>query len=424
MNWVIYFLFASVSFANLTIAGEVYVIELAALITIFTVMLRGVTGGHVKQLQFLDIVVIMYAVFGILAVVSGADHIWESARYYRANVLTPTLIYVAFRIAPITPELFKRGLYLLLPMLVIQALLLIRAYIVMGGRQQFFEGHLTYTITLAALFVVGVSTVFFLRNENKSALKKTASVIAMLIIVPALYLTFSRTSLGALVLLTPLALYLWDRPVLLRFSGKCVLGSLVFFLFLLFSSSIVYKTSGIDLEKQRELQASSERLFSTELFVQDLTGRFVMWGRLVDKAMEDPILGGGGSASQTGHNGSGIASAHNLLVTVLLTSGLPGVLLIVLMINATYKCFNGIALRQGLVNKLGSLLWVSFGSLLMVAITGGLGGGRIFLFYALMGMVVRLRLDTSATVIEESEVVVNKNVLHKSSSNRVLRLKK
>lgn len=423
MNWIIYFLFVSVSMANLTIGGEIYVVELAAVLALTVILLSGIKDKSIKKLVFIDIVILAYAFFSLTSVVSGAEHLWESARYYRANILTPTLIYFAFRFLPLTPDLFKRGLYFMLPLMLIQSLLLIKSYVLIGGRQQFFEGSLTYTITLAALFVVGASVVFFLRKEDKSTFKTILTAVSLVIILLALYLTFSRTSLGGFLMLAPIATFVWQRPGLVRLSGKVVFSGLILFLILLFTSSIVYKGSGIDIQKQREMYDSSSRLFSVELFVQDITGRFKMWGRLTDQAMENPVLGGGGASYSTAKRGSHIASSHNMLISVLLVSGIPGILLFISIIMGTYKCFNKIVGQQGLVNDLGKLLWVSYTSLLMVGITGGLGGGRIFLFYALMGMISRLLfIDRSNFSPEVTELPENIRPVP-SSSKRILNLK-
>ncbi len=422
MNWVIYFLFAAVSMANLTIAGEVYVVELAAVIALVASFSKGIKPVEIKALVYIDFIILIYAFFSLSSVVSGAEHLWESARYYRANILTPTIIYFAFRFLPLTPRLFKRGLYFMLPMITIQCLLLIRSYVLVGGRQQFFEGYLTYTITLAALFVVGASIVLFLRKEDKSTFKIVVNTILIIIILSGLYLTFSRTSLGGFLMLAPIATYVWNRPSLVKLSGKFVFSGLVLFLVLLFTSSIVYTSSGLDIEKQRELQNSSNRLFSVELFVQDITGRFRMWGALTEKAMENPILGGGGVSYSTAERGHHIASSHNMLISVLLVAGIPGLLLFMAVIVATYGCFSGIANRPGLVKDLGKLLWVSYTALLMVGITGGLGGGRLFLFYALTGMVARLLVDKTDFGFDNKKTDV-KVAINKPVYSRTVKLR-
>ncbi|MFK5894877.1 MAG: O-antigen ligase family protein [Pseudomonadota bacterium] len=423
MNWIIYFLFVSVSMANLTIGGEVYVAELAAFIALSAILMKGIKDNSIKRLVYIDIIILVYAFFSLTSVASGAEHLWESARYYRANILTPTLIYFAFRFLPVTPKLFKRGLYFMLPMIVIQCLLLIKSFVLIGGRQQFFEGHLSYTITLAALFVVGASVVWFLRKEDKSTFKTILTFGLMVIIITALYLTFSRTSLGGFLMLAPIATYVWKRPALVRLSGTAVISGLMLFLVLLFTSSVVYKGSDIDIAEQRELQNSSDRLFNVNLFIQDITGRFKMWGGLTERAMENPILGGGGASYSTAKRGHHIASSHNILISVLLVAGIPGILLFIVIIMATYKCFNVISKRSGLMNDLGKLLWVSYTALIMVAITGGLSGGRLFLFYALMGMIARLSVEKSNFGENDTDEVVNTKVVNENVSTRMTRLR-
>ena len=404
MRLLIYFLFITVSFADYSIASELYIIELSVIFVLLAILINGKKDKKIKRLLFIDKMIFFYALFGLLSVVVGMDNLWESSRYYRANILTPTLIYISFRYLPIDIKTFKYGLYCMLPMILIQSALLIKSYLLFGGRQQFFEGSISYTISLAALFVLGAAILLFLKIEKitffKLFFKLLPKLLALGLVVVALYLTFSRTSLGSFLMLAPITVYVWNRAYLVRLSGKLVLCGLVLFVMLLFSSSVTYQGSGIDIQKQRKLQHSSARLFNTDLLIQDLTGRFQMWGVLTSRALENPILGGGGSNYSTLRRGHYIASSHNMLISVLLVSGLPGMLLFILIILGTYGCFNLIVKNKGIINIFGRILWLSYSSLLMVAFTGGLGGGRMFLFYTLMGLIARLTFFRSDDEIE------------------------
>lgn len=421
MKWLYYLLFAILSSATVTIAGEVLIIEVIVLFVLLGYLLQGVKPAYIKKITLLDKLVVAFAILSVFSVVAGSYNLWDSARYFRHHVLTPTLLYFSFRLLPLTPELFRKGMLFFVPIVFVQALLLIRGYLLYGGRQQFFEGSLIYTITLAAMFVFALSITLFFMKDNKSKTGLMVLVTVFVVLLAGLYFSFSRTSLGGFILLVPLSIYVWKRPALVKLSGRIVFGVVAFFMFLLTTSAVVYEDSGLNREQQSEIQHSSKRLFSAEILLQDMTGRFDMWGRHMNKIMDRPLSGWGGAGYATNINGQHIASSHNMIISVLLVSGIPGFLLFLFMITSVYKCFHAISFKKGLVFVQGKILWVSFSALLMVGFTGGLGGGRILLMYAMMGMIARLSL------FKDSEDGVPQHVQpasHVNYKHPILRMKR
>jgi O-antigen ligase len=135
------------------------------------------------------------------------------------------------------------------------------------------------------------------------------------------------------------------------------------------------------------------------------------WGTVANMALEHPILGSGGAGYRLGKKGGtrfNLGSVHNVLLSSLIVSGVPGLIIFLMLIWATYRRMNVIPGDTEPIISLGKILWCSFTMLILVAITNDVTGARILYMFFLMGLIANLSLvesrqDAPAPEVEESK---------------------
>lgn len=390
MNFVVYLLFALVPFTNMAIGGHVYLLEIPLLLCLF--LLPFAPGKKLIKLTFLDVLVFIYALFSLISVAVGVESLYESARHYRLMVLTPVLIYFVVRLVPQKIENLRTDLYFMLPAIVWQVVLFIQFYITHGQRPVNVPGAVS-TVTLSLLFCFGISILFFIKKKERTAINKLLALFLGALFLVALFLNATRASIIGFVFLTPLVIYIWRKIKFKKRFSYLVMFTIVLLLGLIVSNAILFKD--LQIEVSREVEKSIERVYSPELYLADFRGRLFFWGVMAQKAMEHPILGTGAASHNIGFRGGtlfSLGTVHNMFVSMLITSGVPGLILLLSIIAATYSVLNKIQSDNEIVNSIGKFVLLNFSILLLVATTNDLSGGRVFLFFLLMALSAKLPL--------------------------------
>jgi len=162
-----------------------------------------------------------------------------------------------------------------------------------------------------------------------------------------------------------------------------------------------------------------ERVFDLEMLLWDMSGRIDFWGRIANHALENPIFGSGGASHNIGTSGGtafSLGSAHNVLVSTLVTSGVPGLIILLSLIWAVYKVFKVIDNKTISQCVLGKSVLASVSVLLMVAVTNDFSGGRVFLWFMFLAISARMLnelprmawLEKTEDEIDADEPQVNK----------------
>lgn len=411
MKWSIYALFAVMPLTQVTVAGHVLLLEIVLLGVIFAMLMTGGNAGATKRVLYLDVVIIVYAIFNLASVGAGGDDWYVSMRYYRWNVLAPVIIYFVLRKANLSAEMLKYGLLFLIPGMIVQAGMFIKYYLTYGIRPEGVEGVMYSTITLSAIFATGTWVLLFLRNQVSGKVRYIVVVSASAVLLTALVISFTRMAIISFVVFTPIVHRLWVKERLRRYASYAFMAFIGVFVAVILASSIAFED--VYIEDEKEVQSSIERVYNIDLYVKDLTGRLAFWGRMASIAMENPILGTGGAGYSVGTRGGTafhLGSVHNVLISSLIVAGVPGLIIFILLIWGTYKCLNSTANDSDLVVSLGKILWCSYTMLILIAITNDVTGARILHMFFLMGLIANLSLlksddkrDTTEDTSEQKE---------------------
>ncbi|GEM_PF-6310774 len=418
MKWSLYALFAVMPLTQVTVGGHVLLLEIVLLGVVFAMLMSGENSGAVKRILFLDVVIIVYAVFNLVSVGAGGDDWYVSMRYYRWNVLAPVIIYFVLRKAHITPQVMKYGLLFLTPGMLVQAAMFIHYYITYGVRPEGVEGVMYSTITLSAIFAVGTWVLLFLRTHVSGKTKYVIVMSSCAVLFAALIISFTRMAIISFVIFTPVAHRLWMNMGLRRYASYAFMIFIGAFVAVIMASSVAFED--VYIEDEKEVQTSIERVYNIDLYIKDLTGRLAFWGRMAKIAMDNPVLGTGGAGYSVGTRGGTafhLGSVHNVLISSLIVGGVPGLVIFMLLIWGTYKCLNSIPNDTELVTSLGKILWCSYTMLILIAITNDVTGARILHMFFLMGLIANLSLLEPG---ENDDVDENKREHKEEKPARVL----
>jgi O-antigen ligase len=392
-KYILYALFLAIPFANIPIAGHIYPLEIPLLLLVFSTLFSN--EKSTRSIRTLDALVLIYAIFSLVSVVAGADSLYESARHYRLLVLTPTLLYFVIRYSPQPMEVMHKGIYLMLPGIFIQGMLLANYYILYGERPVSVEGA-TSTITASLFFAIGVGIILFAHAKPSiPILRRILKYLCICALLILLILSSTRAATIGLILLAPLTWYAWKRKHYTRLLGSAMMGFVFGMIALIITGTAIFSDTSNDLsqEESREITHTTGRLLSPKLYAEDLRHRMAFWGRMGKQALENPILGSGAARAAIGTSGGTafhLGSAHNILVTIMITSGIIGLIIFVLMIWATYHALARSPRANGTQDSLGKIILLGFSVTLLVALTNDLSGGRVFIWFALMAMATRL----------------------------------
>jgi hypothetical protein len=400
MKYIVYLIFITIPFASQTMAGHIYIIEISVSIG-FCVLLFNLSKIEFRFTR-LDLVVGAYALFGLVPVLVGSDFLYEASRGYRQMVLTPVLVYVLVRFSPCASQELKKALFLLLPGMVWLGLLLMKYYIIHGARAVGVEDAGS-TITLSLLFCMGLYILIFVgANGRPTFIKRSLCYCLAAILGLMLFVTQTRSTTFVFLALTPFVNLIWERRYLRASLGHVMLLSMTLLFILITTGALVdeYKPTG-EVVNEKLIQHSASRLFNAGLYRQDLERRLLLWRGQAKTALEHPIMGQGWQSytvGMSGRTGFYLGSSHNIIVSTLTTSGLFGVMILLLMIKYTYKLLAGVS--GGIEDALcmGKVLLGSFTIFLTVALTNDLTGGRVFLWFFLMSLVSKLSIETTQAV--------------------------
>ncbi len=405
MKHIIYAIFLLIPFANESVGGHIYPVEIP-LILGFLLIPIALRKSAIK-LTTLDILVGAYALFSLVPVAVGLDSLYVSARYYRLMVLTPVLIYVTVRFSSLSLTEVRKALLFMLPGIFIQGLLLLRYYMIHGERPVGVEGAAS-TVTLGVLFCIGLFIIIFGTGKNLRGLIKGLRFVLVIAFGLMLLVTFSRVTIVGFVLLTPFINTVWRKLSFRKLLGPMILSVLcVLLIFMLVGGKISY-TASTKIGDEKAIQHSIGRLYKVDLYLKDLGERFVFWGRLIRGGLEHPIFGSGASSYTIGRLGGiqfQLGSSHNILVSTIITSGLIGLFILLLIIRSAYKLLNRFNSGNRNVESLGKILLSSFTILLMVSLTNDFTGGRIFIWFFLLSLIAKISAESEAAVKQQKNIV-------------------
>lgn len=396
MNIMVYLFFASLSLGPTTFFRQLYVVEIPLILNILLFPLFFRQHASNNRIISLDIFVIVFALYNMISVMVGSDSFYESAKFYRYMVLTPVLIYILVRYVPVSTDVLRKGLYFLVGGTLVQSPFFIKSYWVYGGRANNVEGAIATGITASVLFCIGFCTLFYMRGFLESKASKGLAIVGAALLAVALIVNATRAVTVGTVVLLPFGSKIWGNLKYRRLFTVSAQGLLLLFIgvILLKGPSATFR-SDVHVENYREIRSGVERLFTPKLYLKDLEGRLAFWSKLARQALERPLLGSG-SASYVvgGKGGTGfrLGSSHNMFISSLITSGIPGLILLFMLIGGTYHCLNKTVGKSDAVTCLGTVLLVTYSILILVCLTNDLTGGRSFIFFFLMALAARLSL--------------------------------
>jgi O-antigen ligase len=393
MNKLVYLLFLSLPLGSIGF-GHIHFGEIALYLNIL--FLPFLSGGNKNNNQIiaLDIFVIIFAILHLISVAVDLNPLYESARYYRYLVLTPVLIYMVIRYLPVSTERLIKGMYFLVGGTLIQSVFVIRRYLMYGGRASFTERGLSDALTFSVLICISIYFLFFIRKYLTSKTIKIFSMLAMVIAFSSLIAVASRSAIIGVVAFFPFANRIWKSQKYRKRLAWTTIGILllVMGITLTIGPSLI---NNVQLENYREISKSVDRLITPELYLMDLKGRLAVWTFVARQALQNPLFGSGLASYRIGNRvdvGFNLGSSHNMLISSLVTTGIPGLILLFLIIGETYRCLNKTIPQSGMREVLGPTVLISFTVLLMVALTNDFTGGRMIIFFFLMALAARLSL--------------------------------
>ena len=154
-----------------------------------------------------------------------------------------------------------------------------------------------------------------------------------------------------------------------------------------------YKIS-LERHSVHEIERSTARLVTAETYLKDISARFSFWSYMARKVVWNrPFFGFGASSYHIGKVGGVdflLGSAHNFLVSSLITSGFFGLILLLLLIQFTFTCFVNANEKTDLMIVLSKILQASFTVMILIALTNDLTGSRVNVFFFLMALSTKL----------------------------------
>ena len=405
-NSTLYSLFLSMAFAQTAVLGHIYLFEIPTIFILFLFPLFIDKTSLPLRIISLDIIVLAYALFNLISVCVGIESLYESARYYRAMVLAPVVLYFVIRFTSMTPRIIKNGFYLIAFATLVQSLFFIRYYLLFGIRPDVdVPGTISATITISFLFCFSVAVFFFQRNILRTRIRRIGSIAISLVLGAAVVVSSTRAAFLGLVVTTPVARKVWSHPRLRKIFSAIVVGAVFLALFVIFSTAALNISPTTAIKNEKSIQRSVERLFTPDLYLKDLRGRIDFWRNTMEMALKNPFFGSGSDKFSVGYRAKTrfkLASVHNFLISAIVVAGFPGLLILLLMIIQTYRCLNKINYESPTETSIGIVTMVSFTILIMISMSNDLTGGRVTLFFFLMAIAGRLSTKT----LYQSEVQV------------------
>ena len=399
---LIYFLFATIPFWHLKIGPHITVYEVGLLVNLMVAPFFHFQARN--RFRRLDVLVLIYAFYGVVSVAVGSDNLYESARTYRYLTLGPVLLYFIIRFTPSSYEVLRRGLYFMAAGILLQALIVLQFFITFRARptgeawELFPMSDLVASIvTFGVLCSLGVCALIYTRDGVKAAFMKAILYGSALLIAAGMLAAVSRMVVVTFVLLFPLAGWIWatrQRRRRLAVAVHVAVGSMLLAMF----SPLAWEQSPrgaqtTNSEQRLEEGRSLDRVINVDLYQDDAIARLTFWGNLVRSAMDDPVLGKGTASYEIGMEGRYgmyISSAHNALVSALYTSGFIGLVLLIMLIAAGYKSLSVVPADNKQRAAMGKFVMVGLTIVLFVSLTNDLTAGRGNIFMLLLALGAKL----------------------------------
>jgi len=348
---------------------------------------------HSRKFLFLDIAVFLYLLDSLISVVVDWPNLYLAARNFRAMVLSPTLLYIVIRSSFLDLKDIRRAFLFLIPGILIQSVIFIYQYLLYGLRPRGIENISSSTITLSFLFCVGILILFYLKGNFRSNRSYILNVMGAIVLMAALLLSFTRMVIAGFILIFPLSKIIWSKYKYRSYVSNSVIIGMIIILGLIFI--FPNNSNHIYIKDEKQIQKSYKRLINLKLYFSDISERFALWGSTAKKALKNPLFGSGISSYQVKQSNNAkhsLGSSHNVLISALVVSGIPGILILFLLILGTYNSFKQLPNNFGPKGQLGNVLFASFTILLLVGLTNDFSGGRIYMFFLIIALSARLVL--------------------------------
>jgi O-antigen ligase len=385
------------AFAQTAVLGHIYLFEIPTIFILFLFPLFINKKDLPFRITFLDFIVFAYALFNLVSVCIGIESLYESARYYRAMVLSPVLVYIVIRYASIEPRVIKTGFYLIAFATLVQSFFFIQYYLIYGVRPgRDVAGAISSPITISYLFCVACAVFFFQRETLKSRFRRILSIALSFILAMAVVVSSTRVAFLGLIFTIPIAKKVWHKLRLRKIMTTMVVGTVFLALVVIFSTATINIEPTSKIKDEKTIRKSVERLFTPDLYMKDLKGRMDFWRNTMQMALKNPVFGSGSDKYAVEHRGKTrfkLSSVHNFLLSAIIVSGFPGLLILLLMIIYTYKCLNKVYNESPMESSIGIIVMVSFTILIMISMSNDLSGGRVTLFFFLMAIAARLSFE-------------------------------
>lgn len=403
---LIYLLFATIPFWHIKIGPHITLYEIGLLVNV--IMAPAFHFQAKDRFRWPDLLVLIYAFYGIVSVAVSSDTFYESARTYRYLTLGPVLLYLIIRFTPATYDVIRRGLYFMAAGILLQVLIVLQYFIAFRSRPtgeawvQFPMSDLVASIvTFGVLCSLAVCALIYTRDGVRSATMKAILYGAALLIAAGMLAAVSRMVVVVFMLLFPLAGWIWARRQRRRRFAVGVylmVGVMLVAMFVPLAWDLRTRVAHTaSAEQKLEEGRSLERIVNVSLYQDDVIARLVFWGNLVRSAMDDPVLGKGTASYEIGMEGRFgmyISSAHNALVSALYTSGFVGLILLILLITAGYRNLSVVSPDSRQLASIGKFVLVGLTIVLFVSFTNDLTAGRGNIFMFLLALAAKLAYTT------------------------------
>lgn len=390
MKYILYLVFFLLAFSNTSIMGHLYLVEIPVIIGAF--MLPFKKDIKSLKLNALDYVVIVYVVFSLVSVAVGLETLYESARHYRLMVLTPFLIYLVIRFGASSLEELRKAVFFIIPGTIWQGILFLQYFMLHGERPVGVEGTVS-TITLSVLISLSLFIMVFNFPKKPKRMLNIIRYGLILVLFVMLIVSGTRAALLGVVVMLPVIAIFWEKKQRRVLVGRAMISAITGLLIIMISGSLFFSDIQLGVKDRHERGTVVNRLFDVEMYLWDISGRIAFWGRVTKHALESPIFGNGAASHKIGRSGgttSSMGSSHNILVSALVISGVPGLLILLAMIWMIYRVFAVVEDAKWKHCVLGKSVLGIVSILLMVAITNDFSGGRIFIWLLLLALGSRM----------------------------------
>ena len=357
------------SYMGVTIGGHLLFYEAVLIISLMAFFIELATGNLKIKITKLDVVILIYVFIHLISVCQGWDQLYVAAREYRWSLLSPLIVYFAYKLYfdNIQQILFSFVFFMLT--LLCQLVIIIPAFLSEGLRPN--TPFQILGVPLSLMFALVVIHLLTLKKIIKPYILKIVAIVLSILFLGGMLITMSRSPLIALIVSFFLAVTVFKYRILHKsFLISLVIFVGVFFMILTFIPESYLATKGSTVTP--EIRKSIKRLYSTQFYVQELKGRMFFWKSLYQYGLKSPIFGRGTGAFQSIQTFYGPAHAHNILIHTFLNSGFVGILLFISIVTMYYSSLFSISRHfsaRHVFFQMSRFYFIIFTILLMVGFT-------------------------------------------------------